>query len=127
MKSLWIAAAILAVILVGGLINNYALHGLTQDLNQTLKQAEEMSRTGDIEGAIAKTEEAQKIWNKSTGYLYIVLRHAETDNVEILFKQTLEYLKEKDSIGEYLASSAALIAQIGLLHEMEALSLKNVL
>ncbi|MDD4715794.1 MAG: DUF4363 family protein [Oscillospiraceae bacterium] len=127
MKQFWIAIAILAAIFIGSMANTWILHNLTTNLTATLAQAEELARHGDINGAIEKTEKAQKQWKKNTGYLYAVLRHAETDTVEVLFMQTLEYLKDKDSAGEYMATNQSLIAQIKLLHEMEELNIKNVL
>ena len=127
MKRLWIAGGLLIFILAASLINNWVLAGITGEMTDLLREAESCYEAGDILKAVELTQEARQKWEDASGYLYIVLRHTESDAVLVRFTETLQYLNCGEPGGEYAAANASLIAQIELLHEMEQLNLKNLL
>lgn len=126
MKRLWIALLVLALAFTLSYLNTLGIARITGRLVSMLEEAEALA-PADHDAALEKTEEAFKLWQDSAGYLYIVLFHSDSDQVRVLFAQTLEYLRSDETGGEYAACSAALRAQIELLREMEALSLTNIL
>ncbi|MGI6498071.1 MAG: DUF4363 family protein [Oscillospiraceae bacterium] len=127
MKRLWISVAVLCLVLAASLANNYALRHLTNDMADSLRQAEEAFEAGDTQQALRLTQLAHQKWERSAGYLYTVLHHTESDAVLVLFTQAQHYLEQDSPDGEYPICNATLIAQIELLYEMEQLNLKNLL
>ncbi|HPE16683.1 MAG TPA: DUF4363 family protein [Oscillospiraceae bacterium] len=126
MKRLWISLAILALVFAVSYLNTLGIAHITDQLVSMLEEAEALAPT-DHDAALEKTEEAFQLWQDSAGYLYTVLFHSDSDQVRVLFAETLEYLRSNETGGEYAACSAALRAQIELLSEMEELSLTNIL
>ncbi len=126
MKRLWISLAVLVFLLSAALVSNRVLHHITNDMADLLRQAEESFQSGDYQQALCLTQHARQKWEESSGYLYTVLRHTESDAILVLFTQVEHYLEQQEPGGEYSACNAALIAQIELLYEMEQLSLKNL-
>jgi len=55
-----------------------------------------------------------------------MLPHRDIDEIHLTFQEVEEYLKLEES-DQYNAANAKLIAQLGLLAEMEQLNLKNIL
>lgn len=126
MKRLWVAIGILAVIFAATLYNAYYLNYLTTELADILDRAEARAEADDWSSSRKLTQQAEEIWRNHTLYLHIALRHSDIDGIEIGFREVGEYLQLEEN-GEYSASNARLVAQIGLLYEAEQLSLKNVL
>ena len=126
MKRLWIAAALLAVILVGTMFNGWALEKTTSPLLLHLEQAADLARRGQWEGAEATTRQALAEWQDHYTYFHTILRHSDINEVQRQFSVVLKYL-EVENIEEYCAANADLMTRIGLLAEMERASLANVL
>ena len=126
MKRLWIACGILAVLFAATLYNASYLDRLTASLADQLTQAEACAETGDWAEAARLTEGAFDEWESHTLYLHVLLRHADTDDVNSSFQEVGEFITCQES-GEYSAANARLITQIRLLYEAEQLSLKNIL
>lgn len=126
MKRLWIAAGLLVAVFAATLVNAHYLNGFTGALTGQLTQAEAAAESGDWAGAQSMTRQAYDAWEGNSAYLHIMLRHADTDQIQTGFQEVLEFLQCREG-GEYSAANARLIAQIGLLYEAEQLTLKNVL
>ena len=126
MKRLWIALAILLFLFGATLLHVSYLGRLTRELTALLAEAERQAEAGHWEQAGELTRQAQSYWDAQKGYLYVVLRHSDTDQVHIGFREVLEFIYCQEG-GEYSAANAKLVAQIELLHEMEALTLQNLL
>lgn len=127
MKRLWIAIAVLFLVLAASLVNNHVLYRITSDMTESLQQAEKSFQAGNTQQALLLTQLARQKWEQSSGYLYTVLHHTESDAVLVLFTQAQHYLEQKNPGREYPVCNAALITQIELLYEMEQLNLKNLL
>jgi len=125
-KRLWICAGILLFLLAATTVNTWAIDRITEELGATLAQAEALAESGDWAQAEALTRRALGRWEDSSGYLYIVLRHSDTDEVNTGFREVLEFINCQEG-GEYSAANAELIARIELLADMEQFNLKNLL
>lgn len=126
MKRAWIAGGVLIVLLIAAWANSWFIRSFTASLSDTLAQAETLAESGDWDQAGQLTQEAHQRWDSTSTYLCTVLRHADTDQVDISFHQVLEFLERQED-GEYSSANAALMSQIQLLAEMEQLTLKNLL
>lgn len=126
MKRLWIALVLLGAVFTAVLWNGRALTGLTGELTGLLAQAGVQAGAGDWAGAGALTRRAQETWTARDGYLHIMLRHGDTDEIDTGFQETLAYLACRDE-EEYAAANARLIARLERLSEAEQLTWNNVL
>ena len=85
-----------------------------------------LAEQGDWDSARAVTARAEQDWDKYSNYLYIVLRHSESDEVIGGFREMQEFLKWEE-ISDYTAANAKLAEHIRLLSKMERLSITNLL
>ena len=126
MKRLWIAVAILLAMLGGTLGNSWYLNGLIADFTHRLTSAQELTLSDNWEAAIRLTEQVVDNWVEHDFYLHVMLPHRDIDDIHLTFREVQEYLKLEET-DQYTAANAKLIAQLGLLGEMEQLNWKNVL
>ena len=126
MKRLWIALALLAAVFAAVLWNSRTLTGFTGELTDLLSQAGAQASAEDWTGAGELTRQAQDRWTAWDGYLHIMLRHADTDEIDTGFREVLAYLACRD-VEEYAAANARLMARLNRLSEAEQLTWNNVL
>ncbi len=126
MGRLWVSLALLAGLFGGALANGWYLDRLTDGMAQTLEQAQAEAEAGNWAAGRQLTGQARRTWEKASGYLHIVLRHSETDEVSALFRE-VEQLLQWQEAAEYASSNARLVEEIRLLADMERLNLKNIL
>lgn len=126
MKRLWIAAAILVLMLGASLVNGWYVQSLTGEMTKQLRQAQSFTELDDWERAESVTRQVYEDWQEHHFYLHTLMRHSDTDQVLRAFRQVLEYLQLQEP-DQYNAANADLIAQLELLAEMEQPSVVNVL
>lgn len=125
MKRLWIAAALLLLLLGASLLNGWYAQKLTSGMRQQLELAQTLSLRGDWGQAETLTRQAYRQWQGHHFYFHILMRHSDTDQVLRAFRSVMEYLKLQEP-DQYNAANADLMAQLELLAEMEQASLTNV-
>ena len=126
MRSFWISCIVLLGLFFLLQWNIHYLEEFISPLQDQLTQAEEHVKQDDWETAKKLTQEVHETWKGKQFYLHVTLRHSDIDEVLILLEQAQAYLEHK-KIGEYAAVNKALIGQLDLLIEMEALTLRNIL
>ena len=126
MKRLWIAVVILFTMLGSTLGNSWYLNGLISDSAHRLTSAQELAVSDNWEDAIRLTEQVVDNWEQHDFYLHIMLPHRDIDDIHLTLREVQEYLKLEET-DQYTAANAKLVAQLGLLGEMEQLNWKNVL
>ncbi len=126
MKRLYVPLGILVLILVGTLYNAHFLKQVTNDLSDLLNRAEARATALDWSAARKLTTQAETLWNDHSLYFHIVLRHSDTDDVEVQFQEVQGFLQAEDQ-EDYSAANSRLIALIALLYEGEQFILENVL
>ena len=126
MKRLWVACAILALLLAATLWNAGRLERFTASLTDLLEQAEAQAEEEAWREAYALTRLAYDRWVSHSTSLHITLRHSDTDDIQTGFQEVLEFLQCQEA-EEYSAANARLIARLELLSEAEQLSLENIL
>lgn len=126
MKRLWISVAILLAMLIATLGNSWYLNSLISDFSKKLSSAHQQAAADDWELASRLTKQATDHWQRHDFYFHIILPHRDIDDIHLTFQEVEEYLELKEA-DQYNAANAKLIAQLGLLAEMEQLNLKNIL
>lgn len=126
MKRLWISVVILLAMLGSTLGNSWYLNRLISDFEQKLTAAHELSARGNWDTSRTITQQVLDHWQEHDFYFHIMLPHRDIDEIHLTFCEVQEYLNLEEP-DQYNAANAKLIAQLGLLAEMERLNLKNVL
>ena len=126
MKRLWIAAAILLLLLAACLGSARYAARFTGALTSRLEQAQALAGEGDWEEASRLSREAFQLWQDHEFYLHVLMRHSDTDGILRAFRALEQYLALEET-DQYTAANAELIAQLELLSEMEQPSWENIL
>ena len=126
MKRLYIAAALLALLLGLSLVNGWYSERLTGEMREQLRQAQRLAEEEDWGRAEAVTRQVYEDWQNRHFYFHTTMRHSDTDQVLRGFRSVLEYIRLQEP-DQYNAANADLIAQLELLAEMEQPSAANVL
>ena len=126
MKRLYIAAALLALLLGLSLVNGWYSERLTGEMREQLRQAQIQAEQGNWTQAESLTRQAYLDWQRDHFYFHTTMRHSDTDQVLRAFRTVLEYLQLQEP-DQYNAANADLMAQLELLAEMEQASVVNVL
>ena len=126
MKRLWISVAILFVMLGATLANSWFLNNLISGFTQNLTSAHQLAAQDHWSTAREITQQVAEHWQEHDFYLHVMLPHRDIDDIHLTFQEVEEYLELVET-DQYNAANAKLIAQLGLLAEMEQLNLKNIL
>lgn len=126
MKRLWIAAALLGVMLAGSLTNAWYAQSMTEGFNRRLEQAQALAREEEWDRAAKITRAVYEDWQDRHFYLHTVMRHSDTDQILRTFRSVMQYL-DLQEMDQYAAANADLMTQLELLAEMEQASFTNVL
>ncbi|MCI8687655.1 MAG: DUF4363 family protein [Lawsonibacter sp.] len=126
MKRLYIAAALLILLLGASLTNGWYARKVTGEMCKELRQAQLLAEVEDWSQAESITRQVYEDWQGRHFYFHTLMRHSDTDQVLRAFRQVLEYLRLQEP-DQYNAANADLMAQLELLAEMEQASVVNVL
>ena len=126
MKRLWLAATLLLFLLSATLSNSWYLSRLVSDFGQVLTQAQTRALDNQWQQARQLTTQVTRHWQEHDFYFHIMLPHRDIDSIHLTFREIEEYLRLEE-LDQYTAANAKLVAQLGLLAEMEQLNLKNIL
>lgn len=126
MKRIWISLSMLAVVFGLALVNSWYLDRLTEEMAHTLEQAQALAEEGDWAGGRQLTQDALDRWESAADYLYIVVRHSDSDEVAAGFQEVGQLLEWQEE-AEYTSANARLIEELRLLADMEQFSLRNLL
>ena len=126
MKRLWIAAALLVLLLGASLANGWYARKVTGEMCKELRQAQLLAEVEDWSQAESITRQVYEDWQGRHFYFHTLMRHSDTDQVLRAFRQVLEYLRLQEP-DQYNAANADLMAQLELLAEMEQATVVNVL
>lgn len=126
MKRVWIAIALLLVILAGTLYHDFYVNQLIGEITGLLEQAEVQAEQGEWASAEESAQLATHRWEERDAYLHVMLPHEQTNQIHTGFRQVAEFIQCREA-AEYFAANACLITNLELLAEAEQLSLKNIL
>lgn len=126
MRRLTLSLLLLLLLTGIGIWNCGKLQDTSDHLNDLLVQAQAFAEAGDWARAEALTRTAQRDWEAASPYLYVMLRHDYTDEVNTTFQEVLALIQWQEA-PEYASANQALVTQVTHFSEAEQLTLKNLL
>ena len=91
-----------------------------------LRQAAQLTLTGDMETAIPLAQKAYSSWQKYRGITSAFADHSPMDDTERLFREMLVYAQAGEA-PHFAACCEQLSAMLRAIYETHAFSLKNIL
>ena len=126
MKYFWIPLALLALLLGASLGNARLVEAEVEPWREAVESSVASAEAGDWEAARRGVRGARESWDARKGYLHIVTAHDELDRVDILFATAEGFAKEED-MAEFRAEASELAVQLGIIVELQKLTLRNAL
>ncbi len=126
MRRLWSSLLILALLLSVTLYHTFRLNQFTTRLSQLLTQSEILAESGHWADASHMVDQVVSEWTEAGTYLHTTLQHADIDEIVLSLGELQEYIEHQE-LDQCTALTANLVAQLGLLSEMEQLTLRNIL
>lgn len=126
MRSFYVPAGLLAVILAFSLWTCRYVDQRTDHWNALLEEINELARQENWEQAEEGLSAAYDDWESSQTFLHTIMDHSELDEAENLFAGSFAACQERDG-ADFHMLLAQLMGQLRLLAETQSISIKNVL
>ena len=126
MNRTWLAAGILAALLVSGILVSHSISTHAENAVNLVAKAESFASNGNFEAAERICEMAIEQWTKKRFLLAAFLRHDSPESVEIGLAQLKAYAKSRDD-DEFMALCAEVHEHLKHLQELEKPLLRNIL
>ena len=126
MKYFWIPAALLALLFGASLGNARLVEEVVEPWCESIASSVASAEDGDWAAALRDVRGARESWDAHKEYLHIVTAHDELDRVDILFATAEGFAMEED-MAEFRAEASELTAQLGIIVELQKLTLRNAL
>ena len=126
MKYFWIPMALLALLLGASLANARLVEAEVEPWREAIESSVASAEDGDWEAALRAVRAARESWDAHKDYLHIVTAHDELDRVDILFATAEGFAREED-MAEFRAEASELAVQLGIIVELQKLTLRNTL
>ncbi len=126
MKYFWVSAALLALLLGTSLWNARLAEAEAAPWREAIRASVVLAEHGEWEAALREIRGTRESWDARKPYLHIVTAHDELDKVDALLAEAESFAMEKD-MAEFRAEASELIVQLGVIVEMQRLTVRNVL
>ena len=127
MKRLWIACAILALLLGATLWQGLSAIDYLEDMAVSLENAQDLVEEMEDWGQARQiSEEVFSTWENHKFHLHATMNHRDIDQVLFSIQAVRQYL-QLEEMDQYVAANAQLAAQLRLLVELEQPTLENIL
>lgn len=120
MKRSWIGAALLAVLLAGGLAVTHFMEKIHEPIFRDLVTAGEYAMTGDWDGARRLSRQAAESWEETESFRACFADHGPMEEVDACFAQVEIYLrmKEETAFAAACAETARKARAMGKAHSL---------
>lgn len=126
MRKIYAPVLALALILAFSLWCAHYTEKETQQWTELLEGSIEASSREDWQTVESRLSAAHSAWEKSQTLYHIIMDHDELESAESLFAVAAVACEEQDAVA-YRLLADALISQLRVLSEYQAVSIKNVL
>lgn len=126
MNRLWAGAALLALLLLGGVLASRQLNRMHMESAARLEQAAQAALAEDWGQALTLQAQAQTGWAKGRRLTAALVDHEPMETIDGLFSQ-LEVYAAVNEAGAYAACCAELRQRLMALSESHTLALENIL
>jgi len=121
-----IAAVVILLALTGfSVFNCYYMEKITTELSADVTRAEELALSGEFDAAAAAVDGASRSWLRRCGYLYVIVRHEEIDQISGLFPEMSGILREHNA-GEAGGAADKIRVKLTALRDMQRVTLSSV-
>jgi hypothetical protein len=124
-KKLLFAVLVLLIIIFSGFMIKKYLDTSTGKLLEQITSLESWVNKGEWEKANDAALKLNADWEKTENIWTIFTNHHEIDNISITLKNTVEYIKLKDTT-DSIAYLSSLKHYISHIPEMERIAIKNI-
>jgi len=122
-----ILAQLLIILLVAGAFwNVHTIEDLSNNIQNSLHEAEKHLLSGNREAARQAVDFALKTWQRAENYTHIFIRHPEIDSCTDIFYDLKEALSSAE-IAEIQAISEKLCSHLQSIADMEKPKIGNIL
>ena len=125
MKHLLIAFLILALCLGFCIWSCFYVRGVISPVLDTLRLARVHALEGNFSAAHDAVEQAGEVWGGHESIFGVLLRHAETDEIQCSFSALREYAATRDA-DDFSAACAELIVRLQHLRGMQLPTAANI-
>ena len=126
MKTFFIPAGVLALILGFSLWTGYYVEERMEHWDALLAETDEAVRQEDWTAAAEHLGRAYADWGRSQTFLHVIMEHDELDKAEELFAGAFAMCGEEEGTG-LRTFLAQLMQQLDALAETQSLGIKNIL
>lgn len=124
-KKLLFAIIVISIVIFSGFMIKRYLDISTGKLLEEIKYLEIYVSNGEWDKASSTAAELDADWEKTESIWTIFTNHHEIDNISITLKNTIEYVKLKDTT-DSIAYLSSLKHYISHIPEMERIVIKNI-
>ncbi len=121
MRRLWFGCALLAALLLFGILSTVYASRTQEEISHAVAQAREAAEVGKWEAAAGLSFQAKELWNRHQHMTAVISDHAPMEEAESLFSQLETFLKLRDS-GGFTACCASLEALSQAIAEAQSLN-----
>ena len=126
MKRVWIGAAILILLLTGGLLVTRHMGCTHREISRELERAALFAQAGNWEEAGDETEDAYEDWQAHWRFSAAFADHAPMEEIDALFAQLEAYRTARDGVS-FAAVCRQLAKQVNALGDAHGLTWWNLL
>ena len=126
MRNIYFPAVLLAMILGFSLWCAQYTEAQTEQWTYLFQESIDAGSRRDWQTAEEHLREAHRLWEKNQMLYHIIMNHNELESAEALFTEAMTACEERSPVAHRLLVDA-LMSQIQVLSEYQAISIKNVL
>lgn len=126
MKKIILPVALIAGLLIFCTISVKHTVDISSDVSELLERAQWYAELGDYDRAESLSIDSQTLWQSHEGFLGMVLRHTESDDIDCLYPPLLDACRAENA-EEYSRRNHELQAYLRQLSRMEIPYFFNVL
>ncbi len=125
-RRFWLGVALLAVLLVLGLLTTWYMAGANEPVALQLEQAAQAALEGDLQEGVALTRAARDQWERHRSIAAVAADHEPMEEIDSLFAQVEAYGRA-GAVPEFAAYCARLSKLVEAVGEAHGLTWWNLL
>lgn len=126
MKRLWISLALILAVIAITFAGSYHFEGIHKQITERVNEAELAALSADWEHALQHAEDAYRIWDEHSFFIYSTMRHNDADTVFTSLDQAVGCAKIQDEHG-FVVAVSGVRSKLFLISENELPSFENIL
>ena len=122
-----IITVLLFLVLIGlALLQGSYIGNTSGKMSALGKKAAAFAREDDMDGAHASMKALYKEWQRQKDYYEALMEHSESDKISTALERAIGFAAHDDKV-QFIAEANALIYLLEHIHEIDSLSIENLL